>query len=151
MVRRQFNAALRIELEAKRKKDWKKIDYEIINIPTICFEDEEFFKIDGSQDLRQILNETKDLNIMTNANINWTIDELGHKTIIDVTGRRFRTLYPGSTEEARIDDQSKRSSRVDNVITAKAKERLRFLNTKDTINQITDQLRQVQGSDASQE
>ena len=56
--------------EQKQKKIEKKIDYENINISTICFENEKFFKIDESQNFQNVLNETKNTDIFTTKNVN---------------------------------------------------------------------------------
>ena len=70
VIQRQFNMILKRKFRAETKKNCKKIDYENIDTLTICFENEEFFKIDESQNFQNVLNETKDTDISTTKNVN---------------------------------------------------------------------------------
>ena len=144
VIRRQLNMILRKESKTETKENWEQIDYENIDIPTTCSEDEEFFKIDGSQDFQNVLNETRNTDISTTKNVNWTIDQYEHKTVIETTERKPKTPYSGSTRKARINDRSKRSLKADRSVISN-------LNAEDTINHITDQLELIWSSDASQE
>ena len=135
---------LKKKFKTETKKNWKQIDYENIDISTICSEDEEFFKIDESQNFQNVLNKTKNTNIFTTKNINWAIDQYKHKTIIETTKRKFKTPYSGSTKKIKINDRSKRSTKADKSIISN-------LNAKNTIDYIIDQMNKVFENDASQE
>ena len=86
---------------------------------------------------------TKDTNTPTTKDVNWAIGQYGHKTVIETTERRPRTPYSGSTKKTRTNDRSERSLEADRSVASN-------LNAEDTINHITDQLRLVWDSDASQ-
>ena len=135
---------LRKELRAKTKKNWKQIDYENIDISTICSENEEFFKIDESQNFQNVLNETKNTDIFTTKNVNWAIDQYEYKTIIEITKQRFKTLYSNSTKKTKINNRSKRSTKADKSVISN-------LNAENTINYIIDQINRVFENNASQE
>ena len=90
------------------------------------------------------MNETKNTNISTTKNVIWAIGQYKHKTVIETTKRRPRTFYSNSTKKARINDQSKRSTKADKSV-------INNLNAEDTINYIINQMNRVFENDASQE
>ena len=89
------------------------------------------------------MNETKDTNTFTTKNVNWAISQYEHKTIIETTKRKSKTLYSGSTKKTKINDRSKRSIKVNKSI-------INNLNAKNTIDHIIDQMNKIFENDASQ-
>ena len=96
VVRRQFNVTLKKNFKTQRKKKWKNIDYEIIEISSIDSENEKFHKIDESQNFQNVLNKKKQNNNSTTAQINAAIKNFD---IDKFVFQRFKTFYTNSTKK----------------------------------------------------
>lgn len=127
IVRRQFNAVLKKKSRTENRKNWKYIDYENTKISTICFENEEFFKIDKLQDFQNVLNETKQANIFTTADVNQTISTFKYQSIIENNFGKLRTSYSNSTKKTKISHNLNCNHESDKDILAN-KRRLQILD-----------------------
>ena len=108
------NSTLRWKKNSEhKKKKWKNIDYEIIEISSIDFKNEKFHKIDESQNFQNVLNEKKQNSNSTTAQINATINNFD---IDKFVFQRFETFYSNSTKKIEIDENKNHKTNAKMII-----------------------------------
>ena len=66
-----------------------------------------------------------------------------YASINKIVFQQYKTFYLNSTKKIKIDDNQSCNNEVDNLITTKTIKQIKFLNAKNTIDTITDQLKKV--------